>query len=152
MSSDCPFCRIVRGTEPASIVCENDLVVAFVDLRQFSPGHVLVVPRRHLPDVRELDDATGAAVMSMLTRVTRAVGEAFANEGLGIWHSIGEAAGQEVPHLHFHVHPRRSATGCCASIRMRQIRQTSGSGRFMRRRCVGSWRQANGRTKSDPQR
>ncbi|MGY0556441.1 HIT family protein [Lysobacter sp. A421] len=111
MSSDCPFCRIVRGTEPASIVCENDLVVAFVDLRQFNPGHVLVVPRRHLPDVRELDDATGAAVMSMLTRVTRAVGEAFANEGLGIWHSIGEAAGQEVPHLHFHVHPRRVGDG-----------------------------------------
>lgn len=55
-----------RGTEPASIVCENDLAVAFVDLRQLNPGHVLVIPRRHLPDIRELDDATGAAVMSML--------------------------------------------------------------------------------------
>lgn len=111
MSNDCVFCRIVRGTEPAGIVCESDLAVAFVDLRQFNPGHVLVIPRRHLPDVRDLDDATGAAVMSMLARVTRAVGAAFANEGLSLWHSIGEAGGQEVPHLHFHVHPRRAGDG-----------------------------------------
>lgn len=111
MSNDCVFCRIVRGTEPAGIVCENDLAIAFVDLRQLNPGHVLVIPRCHLPDVRELDDATGAAVMSMLARVTRAVGAVFANEGLSLWHSIGEAAGQEVPHLHFHVHPRRLGDG-----------------------------------------
>jgi histidine triad (HIT) family protein len=51
-------------------------------------------------------DATGAALMAMVSRVTRAVGRAFPNEGLSLWHSIGEAAFQEVPHLHIHVHPR----------------------------------------------
>lgn len=107
MSPDCTFCRIAAGLEPASLVHADDQVLAFVDLRQFHPGHVLVVPRRHLADVRELDEATGAALMAMVARVTRAVAAAFPNEGLSVWHSIGEAAFQEVPHLHFHVHPRR---------------------------------------------
>ncbi|SJZ64331.1 HIT family protein [Novilysobacter spongiicola] len=107
----CPFCAVVAGVGPSSIVCEDELAVAFIDLRQFNPGHVLVVPRRHLQDIRELDTATGAALMTMLVRVTRAVGERFQNDGLSLWHSIGEAAGQEVPHLHFHVHPRRTGDG-----------------------------------------
>lgn len=107
MDADCTFCRIAAGELPASLVHADEHVLAFVDLRQFHPGHVLVVPRRHLQDVRELDDATGAALMSLLARVTRAVSAVFPNEGLSLWHSIGEAAFQEVPHLHFHVHPRR---------------------------------------------
>lgn len=106
MSHDCVFCAIARGDEPASIVCADELTLAFVDLRQFHPGHTLVIPRQHLHDVRELDVATGTALMAMLARVTRAVGRAFPNQGLSLWHSIGEAAFQEVPHLHIHVHPR----------------------------------------------
>jgi len=81
--------------------------MAFVDLRQFHLGHVLVIPRTHFNDVRDLDERTGAALMSTLTRVTRAVANAFPNEGLSLWHSIGEAAFQEVSHLHIHIHPRR---------------------------------------------
>jgi histidine triad (HIT) family protein len=104
--TECVFCQIVSGSEPASIVWEDDLTIAAVDLRQFHPGHVLVIPRRHLRDVRELDYATGAAVMATVVRVTRAVAAAFPNQGMSLWHSIGEAAFQEVPHLHIHVHPR----------------------------------------------
>jgi histidine triad (HIT) family protein len=104
--TECVFCQIVCGSEPASIVWEDDLTIAAVDLRQFHPGHVLVIPRRHLRDVRELDAATGAAVMATVVRVTRTVAAAFPNQGMSLWHSIGEAAFQEVPHLHIHVHPR----------------------------------------------
>jgi histidine triad (HIT) family protein len=104
--TQCMFCQIVCGSEPASIVWEDDLTIAAVDLRQFHPGHVLVIPRRHLRDVRELDHATGAAVIATVVRVTRAVAAAFPNQGMSLWHSIGEAAFQEVPHLHIHVHPR----------------------------------------------
>ena len=102
----CPFCEIVRGTLPASVVWEDDLTMAFIDLRQFHAGHTLVIPRQHLRDVRELDDATGAALMASVTRITRAVAAAFPNQGLSLWHSIGEGADQEVQHLHVHVHPR----------------------------------------------
>jgi histidine triad (HIT) family protein len=92
---------------PASIVYQDKLTMAFVDLRQFHPGHVLVIPKKHFNDVRDLDEHTGAALMSTVARVTRAVAKAFPNEGLSLWHSIGEAAFQEVPHLHIHIHPRK---------------------------------------------
>jgi histidine triad (HIT) family protein len=111
MSDGCVFCGIVRGTEPASVVWEDDLTMAVVDLRQFHAGHTLVIPRQHLRDVRELDHSTGAAVMAAVARITRAVAAAFPNQGLSVWHSIGEAAFQEVPHLHIHVHPRMPHDG-----------------------------------------
>lgn len=106
MSVVCVFCEIVRGTEPASVVWEDELTMAFMDRRQFHPGHTLVIPRQHLCDVRELDRETGTALMESVARITRAVAETFPNQGLTLWHSIGEAADQEVPHLHIHVHPR----------------------------------------------
>ena len=85
--------------------------MAFVDIRQFHAGHTLVIPRRHIPDVRELDTPTGTALMETISRITRAVDTAFPGEGLSLWHSIGPAAFQEVPHLHFHIHPRKTADG-----------------------------------------
>ena len=106
MTDGCVFCDIAQGSSAAEIVLQDELVLAVVDLRQFHPGHTLVMPRRHLHDVRELDYATGAALMWAVARITRAVGIAFPNQGLSLWHSIGEAVFQEVPHLHIHVHPR----------------------------------------------
>lgn len=102
----CVFCQIIAGEIPASIVWQDELTVAVIDLRQFHPGHSLVMPRAHLNDVRDLDEVTGAALMATVSRVTRAVAAVFPNEGLSLWHSIGEAAFQEVPHLHIHIHPR----------------------------------------------
>jgi histidine triad (HIT) family protein len=107
----CTFCDIVAGRAPATIVASDPLTVAFFDQRQFHPGHVLVVPRAHIADVREADGATGAAIMASVGRIARGVAGAFPNEGLSVWHSIGAAADQEVPHLHFHVHPRRLHDG-----------------------------------------
>lgn len=106
MNHGCVFCEIAQGTQPASIVSEDDFTMAFMDLRQFHIGHTLVTPRKHFHDIRQLDHPTGAALMASLARITRAVAVAFPNQGLSLWHSIGEAADQEVPHLHFHVHPR----------------------------------------------
>jgi histidine triad (HIT) family protein len=111
MTEDCVFCQIVRGASPASVVHEDELTVAFLDLHQFHPGHTLLIPREHLADVREVSAATGAALMVALARLTRAVGEAFPSEGISVWHSIGPAAFQEVPHLHFHIQPRTTDDG-----------------------------------------
>jgi len=106
MSESCVFCGIVSGTQAASIVWADALTMAFIDLRQFHAGHTLVIPRQHLGDVRELDPATGAALMATVARTARAGAASFPNRALSLWHSVGEAADQEVPHLHFHVHPR----------------------------------------------
>jgi histidine triad (HIT) family protein len=107
----CAFCDIVAERTPATVVARDALTIAFLDLRQFHPGHVLVVPRAHLADVRDADEVTSAALMTSVARVARAVSDTFPNEGMSVWHSIGPAADQEVPHLHFHVHPRRLDDG-----------------------------------------
>ena len=103
----CVFCAIVAGEAPASVVWEDALAMAFMDLRQENPGHVLVIPRTHIADILDLDDCTGAALMGGTTRVARAVDRALAPDGINVWQSTGEAAGQEVFHLHLHVMPRR---------------------------------------------
>jgi histidine triad (HIT) family protein len=104
---DCIFCAIASSAAPASVVYEDAFSIAFLDLRQFHPGHTLLIPRRHVSDVRDLDETTGAQLIAALSRVTRAVTAAFPGQGTSVWHSIGAAAFQEVPHLHFHIHPRR---------------------------------------------
>lgn len=103
--ADCVFCRIVAGEAEASIAYEDGATVAFMDLRQFHPGHTLVVPRRHVRDIYELDEATGAALIAAVSRVARGVHDAFAPHGLNPWQSNG-APWQEVFHLHIHVLPR----------------------------------------------
>jgi len=111
VTDTCVFCEIAIGTRPASVVHRDEMTLAFMDLRQFHPGHTLVVPLEHIPDIRELDAATGAALIQTVAKVTRAVDAAFPNEGISIWHSIGPAAFQEVPHLHVHVQPRHTGDG-----------------------------------------
>jgi histidine triad (HIT) family protein len=102
----CLFCEIVAGRVRASIVAADASTIAFMDTRQFHPGHVLVIPRRHVADIRDADDATAATTMRMVARVARAVDRCFPADGLSVWHSAGPGAHQEVPHLHVHVHPR----------------------------------------------
>jgi histidine triad (HIT) family protein len=107
----CVFCRIVGREAEASIVWEDDSTLAFMDLRQFSPGPTLVVPKAHIPDIFGLDETTGGALMATVRRVARAVRAAFSCEGISIWQSNGAAAGQEVLHLHVHVAPRTAGDG-----------------------------------------
>jgi len=109
--TECVFCEIMAGRAPGDIVYADDLTVAFLDPRQYNPGHVLVIPRTHINDIRYLDPRTGAALMATSIKIARAVDRAFPNEGMTLWHSIGPAAFQEVPHMHMHVHPRRLGDG-----------------------------------------
>ena len=105
-TKDCIFCKIEIDNKLAQIVYKDDLTLAFMDLRQFHPGHTLIIPRKHFNDIRELNLKTGNALMHTLSKITQAVSDCFPNNGISIWHSIGPAAFQEVPHLHIHVHPR----------------------------------------------
>lgn len=105
MTDGCIFCRIVAREAEASIAYEDEWTMAFMDLGQFHPGHTLVVPKRHIVDIYELDDETGAALMSSVVRVARAVSAEFSPHGINLWQSNG-APWQEVFHLHIHVLPR----------------------------------------------
>lgn len=103
----CTFCAIVAGHQSATIVYSDESTIAFLDVRQFHAGHVLVIPREHLADIRSATAATAGAVLATVANIARAVDAAFPSDGLSVWHSAGVGANQEVPHLHFHVHPRR---------------------------------------------
>ncbi|WNL45827.1 HIT domain-containing protein [Dyella sp. BiH032] len=107
----CPFCAIVAGQAEASIVAETPAAIAFLDLRQAVPGHVLVVPRRHVETIFELDPALGGELMVLATGVAKALQASLQPAGLNLWQSNGAAGGQEVPHLHLHVQPRRVGDG-----------------------------------------
>ncbi len=113
MTDDCIFCRIVTGDAEASIAYEDDATLAFMDRGQFQPGHTLVVPKRHIRDIYEVDGESGAAIMVALRDVASAVRKAFQPQGINIWQSNG-APWQEVLHLHFHVLPRREGDGLLA--------------------------------------
>lgn len=109
--SGCLFCAIVAHREPAAFVLEAGAVVAFAALRQQVPGHILVVPRRHVETIYDLELADASALVAAAIEVARAVRAEFTPEGLSLWQSNGPAAFQEVPHVHLHVQPRWHGDG-----------------------------------------
>lgn len=110
--SGCTFCRILARELTASRVYEDERVLAFLDIAPFSRGHTLVVPKTHEPSFRQLREADAAAVWQAARRVARAMEQALAGcQGVSFLAADGEAAGQEVPHAHLHVVPRREGDG-----------------------------------------
>ena len=101
--ADCLFCKIVSGEIPSDRVHEDDEIIAFRDISPQAPTHVLVIPRRHIPDVHALTDADGD-LLARLFGVTRqlAEGEGIEN-GYRVVTNVGPDAGQSVFHLHFHL-------------------------------------------------
>jgi histidine triad (HIT) family protein len=107
--SDCIFCQIVAGVAPASMVFEDDALLAFLDIRPVTPGHLLVIPKRHAAYLADLDEATGGrmfAVAMRLAAALRASGPEIRCEGVNLFLADGKAAFQEVFHTHLHVFPR----------------------------------------------
>lgn len=104
--SNCIFCKIVAKQIPATAVYEDADTLAFMDLGQVNPGHVLVATKSHAANVFELDDAQAAAVFRSTARVARAVRDAFQPQGVTLFQANGKAALQSVFHFHMHVLPR----------------------------------------------
>ena len=110
--SSCIFCDIVARRAPASIVYEDDVVIAFMDLFPINPGHTLVVPKQHFARVTDVDDATAAHMMTVARDVAAAIYRSpIRAEGVNLTLADGRAAGQEVPHAHLHVIPRYRGDG-----------------------------------------
>jgi histidine triad (HIT) family protein len=110
----CAFCAIVAGESPAELVHEDDLTLAFMDISPASDGHVLVIPKRHQPDVFALEQPETDAVWRSTVVVARAIREALHPDGMNLHQSNGRIANQHVFHFHLHVIPRY-ATGDPAS-------------------------------------
>lgn len=100
---DCPFCARIAAGE---IVAENPWAVAVPDGFPVSPGHTLIVPRRHEADFFRLTDEERAALWALVPAVRAAVEARLRPDGYNIGLNAGDAAGQTVPHAHLHVIPR----------------------------------------------
>ena len=109
--SDCVFCRIVAGQIPATRVCEDPHALAFMDIGQVNPGHVLVAVKAHAENLYELNEEQAAGVARISLRVARAIRAAFAPEGLSVYQANGRPAGQTVFHYHVHLLPRHAGDG-----------------------------------------
>jgi histidine triad (HIT) family protein len=105
---DCLFCRIESGEIPADRVYENDEVLAFHDVNPRAPTHVLVIPRRHVPDAHALTEEDGPLLGALFAATRRIADEAGLGRGYRIVTNVGPEAGQSVFHLHLHLLGGRS--------------------------------------------
>jgi diadenosine tetraphosphate (Ap4A) HIT family hydrolase len=108
----CVFCEILASRAPASIVHREGRACAFMDIRPVNPGHVLVIPTSHAAFLAELDSESGADLFRVGQRVAAALRRSdLGCEGVNLLLADGEAAGQEVFHVHLHVIPRHRGDG-----------------------------------------
>jgi histidine triad (HIT) family protein len=107
----CIFCRLVSHEIPASIVWEDAQTLAFMDLGQVNPGHVLVASKRHAATVLDLSADEAAAVMRTAHRVAQAIAATFDPPGLTLLQANGQEGEQTVFHFHMHVVPRHAGDG-----------------------------------------
>lgn len=101
--TDCLFCKIVNGEIPSDRVHEDDDVIAFRDIAPKAPTHILVIPRRHIPDAHALTDADGDILGKLFAAARRVADVAGLENGYRVVTNIGPESGQTVFHLHFHV-------------------------------------------------
>ena len=102
----CIFCKIVGGEIPSARLIETDEVIVFLDINPVNPGHTLLVPRGHHPQLSDLPDDVAAATGSLLPRLCRAIKAATGADGLNVVINNGQAAGQTIDHCHWHIIPR----------------------------------------------
>ena len=104
---DCVFCELIKGNLPMSKVYVDEKVTAFMDIQPVNPGHVLIVPNAHATYLSELDEEIGAHLFKVAMRINKAIRKSGVRcEGVNLFLADGEAAFQEVFHVHLHVFPR----------------------------------------------
>mgnify|MGYP003578820581 FL=1 len=104
MSSSCPFCRVVSGEDPAEILHSTETVLGFRDLRPQAPTHLLLIPKEHITDVRNLEDRHADMLMDLFQAAAHlAKTEGGAAPGWRLVAKVGRDAGQSVFHLHLHL-------------------------------------------------
>jgi histidine triad (HIT) family protein len=108
MRNDCVFCAIVDGEIPSFKIYEDEKALAFLDINPFSFGHALVVPKIHREGLLDAQDDELARLMAAVKKVAARIKAELKCDGFNILQNNGEAAGQTVKHIHFHIIPRRA--------------------------------------------
>jgi histidine triad (HIT) family protein len=109
MGTGCVFCAIAAGSEPAEVVYEDDRLIGFLDHRPVFPGHVLLLPRAHVPTLVDLPQDLIEPLFGAARLLAAAVPEALGAQGTFV--AMNNTVSQSVPHLHVHVVPRTKGDG-----------------------------------------
>ena len=107
----CIFCKLVAGEIPAATIYEDALTIAFMDIGQVNPGHVLVATKRHAATLLDITPEEAAAVMQTAQRMAQAMHRAFDPPGITLLQANGREGDQTVFHFHMHVVPRHAQDG-----------------------------------------
>lgn len=108
----CVFCAIVAGRAPASLTYEDERILGLLTIGPVTPGHLMLIPKRHFAFVGEMDEQTGASLFRASMRMAAALRHSGLRcEGVSWFLADGEAAFQEIFHVHLHVFPRYAGDG-----------------------------------------
>jgi histidine triad (HIT) family protein len=110
--ADCVFCQIIQGKVQASYVYRDNRATAFLDIQPINAGHVLVIPNMHASRLADLDEEDGGHMLRVALRISEALLKSGVRcEGVNFHLADGEAAGQEIFHVHLHIYPRFAGDG-----------------------------------------
>jgi len=101
---DCLFCKIVEGSVPSNTIYEDDLVKVFLDINPNTNGHMLIIPKKHIVTVEDMDEEIDARILEVKKKMYKLLKEKLNVEGLTI--TQNNDLGQEVKHYHVHLIPR----------------------------------------------
>lgn len=102
---DCIFCKIANGEIPTNSIYEDELFNCILDMGPASKGHTLILPKNHFDDLLSVDEETASKALLVARKIAQAM-ENLGSDGVNLVQNNGEAAGQTVRHLHFHLIPR----------------------------------------------
>jgi len=111
-NGDCLFCQIVAGKVPSIKVAESDNVIAILDVNPVNPGHTLIIPKKHSRDMLDADDEILKEMIVFTKHVAQGILNAFEEyDAFNLELNNGRIAGQIIPHLHWHIVPRKADDG-----------------------------------------
>ena len=102
----CVFCKILNGEIPGSKIYENEYCIAILDISQTTKGHTLVIPKRHVENIFDLNSEESKAIMDACVYVANKLKEKLGVENINLLNNSGTLAGQVVMHFHMHIIPR----------------------------------------------
>lgn len=103
---NCIFCKIIAGDIPSSVIYEDEDFKVIMDISPASKGHAIILPKKHFANLFELDDYVAKKMLIVTRKVAIAMKEELGCDGINLLQNNGEAAGQTVFHIHFHLIPR----------------------------------------------
>ncbi len=109
--NNCIFCKIVNNELPSMKIFEDEYTLAFMDIAKDVDGHIVVVPKKHIKNIMDCDYETLNHVMKSAKAIANHLVEQCGYDGINVLNASGESADQSVPHLHFHLIPRKNGDG-----------------------------------------